>query len=265
MKNKATEILQHLFEDGFDLNATINDVDALRKEYRHLGDEGNANTAWALRTILWIHQNYRETFSLLKDRRYYDAWCLMDRVDIAIGNLLRNFPGTEDAVKFVSRMVCQLQSLYPYKIFFSTVLLIQERKCSICGETRSIRRHCGHHPGYVYGGEMCCDEITKASFLGADIVFDPEHKYSVAFATDKQGNKIDQYDYRLLESLMSAWKHPYTPWHYTTKHIHKSPAEFPGLTDMSLCPCGSGNKYGECCKNDPAGVKHVVYSFGVGK
>lgn len=68
----------------------------------------------------------------------------------------------------------------------------------------------------------------------------------------------------LLEEVMKFWKDPFMTWHYTTKHIHKSPEEFPGLTDDSTCPCGYGKIYRECCKNDPEGVKHVVYTFGPG-
>ena len=105
---------------------------------------------------------------------------------------------------------------------------------------------------------------TAAAFEGVSFVFDPEHKYAVAFLSDGNGRK-DQYDYMLLEGVMKFWKDPFMIWHYTTKHIHKSPEEFPGLTDDSMCPCGSGKKYGECCKNDPEGVRHVVYMFGAGR
>lgn len=63
---------------------------------------------------------------------------------------------------------------------------------------------------------------------------------------------------------MDRWKAPYYPWHYLTRHIHKSPEEFPRLKDDDYCPCGSRKKYGECCKKDPEGVKHVVYVFKPG-
>ena len=43
MKNKAQEILSHLLEDGFDYDATIHEVDALRKDYQQQHDEENAN------------------------------------------------------------------------------------------------------------------------------------------------------------------------------------------------------------------------------
>ena len=39
---------------------------------------------------------------------------------------------------------------------------------------------------------------------------------------------------------------------------------FPDLKDEDYCPCSSGKKYRDCCKNDPEGVKHVVYEFRPG-
>ena len=264
MNNRASEILKHIFDKGFDFDATIKEVDELRLGYRQQGDVGKANTSWALMVILRIHRDFRKVHTMLLEKQFYDAWCLMETIEIAVNNLLRNFPGTLNAVKYISMMVWQLQSLYPYKVFMSTEILIKERTCSICGKKRTIRHHCGHFPGYVYNGEMCYDTIEAAAFEGVSFVFDPEHKYAVAFLSDGNGRK-DQYDYMLLEGVMKFWKDPFMIWHYTTKHIHKSPEEFPGLTDDSMCPCGSGEKYGECCKNDPEGVKHVVYMFGAGR
>lgn len=264
MKNKASEILKRIFDKDFDFDATIQEVDELRQDYRQRGDEDKANTAWAVRAILRIHRDFRKVHTMLHEKQYYEAWCLMETIEIAVGNLLRNFPGTLNAVKYISMMVRQLQSLYPYKVFMSTEILIKERTCSICGKKRTIRHHCGHFPGYVYNGEMCHDTVDAATFEGVSFVYDPEHKYAVAFLSDGKGRK-DQYNYTLLEGVMKFWKDPFMTWHYTTKHIHISPDEFPGLTDDSTCPCGSGKKYGECCKNDPEGVKHVVYTFGAGR
>ena len=263
MKNKASEILKHILDKDFDFDATIKEVEELRLAYRKQGDEENANATWALKTILIIHRDFRRAYYLLKEKQYYEAWCLMEDIEISVDNLLRNCPGAVNAVKYINLMVRQLQGLYPYKVFMSTEILIKERTCSICGKKRMIRHHCGHYPGYVYNGEMCNDIVKAAALEGLALVFDPEHKYAVAFPSDENGRK-DQYNYILLEEVMKSWKDPFNAWHYTIKHIHKSPDEFPGLTDDETCPCGSRKKYGECCKNDPEGVKHVVYLFGPG-
>lgn len=264
MKNKSQEILKHLLEDGFDYDATIKEVDALRKGYQQQHDEENANVAWATLEIVSLHRDYSKVFEMLRDKKYYEAWCLLEQIEIGITHLLRNFSGTKNAVSYIEMMVRQLQSLYPYKVFLSTEMLIKERTCSICGKKRYIRHHCGHFAGHVYNGEMCFDYVEKCALEGVAIVFNPEHKYAVAFGRNGEDDHVDHYDYKLLEGLMDWWKDPYYPWHYTTKYIHKSPDDFSDLTEESKCPCGSGKKFGECCKNDPEGVKHVVYEFKFG-
>lgn len=263
MKNRANEILKHVLDDDFDIETTIKEVDELRLTYRHNKDAENANTAWAVMTILCIHRDYRKVFLLLQSKEYYDAWCLLETIEIDLADLLRNFPGTKGAVEYIDIMVRQLQSLFPYRLFISTVILIKERKCSICGKKRSIRNHCNHFTGHVYDGELCCDEVSKCVLQGADIVFNPEHKYSVLFPSDENG-QYDNHDYHVLDFLMNEWKDPYIPWHYITINTHKKPDEFQDLKDNSYCPCGSGKKYIECCKDDPDGVKHLIYEFRPG-
>ena len=247
MKNKAQEILSHLLEDGFDYDATIHEVDTLRKEYQQQHDEENANVAWATLEIVSLHRDYRKAFSMLQARQFYDAWCLLEQIEIGIANLSHNFSGIKNAVEYISIIVSQLQSLYPYRVFLSTEMLITERRCSVCGKKRSIRHHCGHFPGHVYNGEMCCDYVEKCALEGVALVFNPEHKYAVAFAREGEDDHEDHYDYKLLEGLMGWWKEPYSPWYYTTRHIHKNLDEFPGFKDEDYCPCGSGKIYRECC------------------
>ena len=263
MKNKANNILKHLLDDGFDLDKTIKEVDGLRLAYRQQNDTDNANTAWAIMTIVGIHRDYRKVFSLLQSKQYYDAWCLLERIEIDISFLLRNFPRTKGAVEYVEIIVRRLQSLFPYRLFISTVIVITERTCKICGKRRTLRNHCGHYVGHVYAGELCCDEEKKGELHGADLVTNPEHKYAVVFPSDENGKK-DNYDYQLLDCLMGVWKDPYSPWHYVTIHTHKKPEEFPQLSEDSLCPCGSGKRYKNCCKDNQEGIKHVIYEIRPG-
>jgi hypothetical protein len=264
MKTKADDIFRHIFEDEFDFDATIKEVDALKKSYQQRQDEENANIAWATLSIIKLHQEYRESFSLLQAKQYYRAWCLLEQMEIRIANVFRNFPGLKSKLNDISIIVSQIQSLYPYRLFFSTVILVNARTCSICGKKRSIRHHCGHFPGRVYNGELCHDKVEKSVLRGVDLVKDPEHKYAVPFLNDEEGRPIDQYNYCLLDGLMNIWLTPYSTWHYTTEHIHKPPMDYPGLSDNSPCPCGSGELYMDCCKNDPKGVKHIVYVFAPG-
>ena len=73
----------------------------------------------------------------------------------------------------------------------------------------------------------------------------------------------DHYDYTLVAGLMKYWSKPFQYWRYEIRIVYKQKAEFPGLTNDSYCPCGSGKTYGECCSTNPDGIKHRIYTFMV--
>ncbi len=77
---------------------------------------------WKLKTILIIKDRYIKTFFLLKDKKHYEAWVLLERIEIDISFLEKNVD--EDFIKkykldFYKEIVESWQSLFPYKIFFS--------------------------------------------------------------------------------------------------------------------------------------------------
>ena len=104
MNSKTSEILKHILDKDFDFDAAIKEVDELRLAYRKQGDEEKANAAWALKTLLIIHRDFRRAYSLLKEKQYYEAWRLMEDIEISVDNLLRNCPGALNAVKYISLM-----------------------------------------------------------------------------------------------------------------------------------------------------------------
>ena len=79
MKSKATEIIGHLLEPDFDIEVAIAEVENLKKSYQTAHDDENANIAWAVLQILEIHRDYRTVFIQLRNKQYYEAWCLLER------------------------------------------------------------------------------------------------------------------------------------------------------------------------------------------
>lgn len=261
MKNRISEIALHLLDSNFNFDGTVKFLQQAKDEYKQAGDEDNANWSWAGIQLVEIFKKYRETFHLLKTGEYYKAWCLLEQIEIENKFLVDNFPSFSILTKNIIIIVKQLQGLYPYKWFFSTVLLIKERKCSICNKKRSLRSNCEHIKGTVYHGELCADKITDCQLLSVDLVNNPEHKYAVPFTTSDKGEKIDHYDYKLLIYLMSIWHDPFELWYYDVKTDYLSHNNFSNLSDDSLCPCSSGKLYKNCCKNDDKGIKHYTYIF----
>lgn len=263
MESKYIEIFKHLRDGDFDIQNALKVVQQDLDLARNSNQEQQSNTLWAIRTVIDIHNGFVAVFELLQQREYYKAWCKAEEVEIDYNNLKRNFTGVYPIVKDLYDEIVCLQGLYPYKIFSSYVMRIKKERCSICNQIRSIRNDCGHRRGHVYNGVFCCNIVEECELKGIDIVDNPVHKYAVLFTQSKDGESEDRYDYSLVEGLMQYWQKPFQHWTYDIKHIHKPLADFPGLTDYDYCPCGSGMKYGECCKQDPEGVKHIIYQFRV--
>ena len=263
MESKYIDILQHLCDDSFDYKGALNVVRKDLHNARNNHQEQQANNFWAIKTVIEIYQGMVDVYELLQQHEYYKAWCEAEQVEIMCNNLQRNSQDVFTIVKDLYECIIRLQGLYPYQIFCSYVIQIKKERCSICNQIRNIRHDCGHRRGYVSNGQFCCNIIEDFELKSIDIVDNPVHKYAVLFTKGKDGNSEDNYDYSLVEGLMQYWTKPFQHWIYYIKHIHKPLTDYPGLTDDDYCPCGSGKKYGECCKSDPEGVKHKVYQFRV--
>lgn len=258
---QLNEILPLLMKVDCNYECLLSDIVAEKKKAQNSNDEQVANYLWAEETIVGIVRDFVSVFNLLKQEEFYKAWCVAEQVELAINNLIRNFPDFYQIVNYHITIIHQLQRLYPYRLFASYVINIKREECSICHKPRLIRSMCGHRKGYVYNGEICYNTVTDLDFISVDLVQNPVHKYAVVFLSDDKGNQYDHYDYGLFKGLMTYWKHPFQSWNYSIEDIRLKETDFPELTSDSLCPCGSGKKYESCCQNDPLGIKHKKYIF----
>ena len=118
-----------------------------------------------------------------------------------------------DTIALIINQVHIIQSLFPYKLFTSTEILIKEERCSICGATRNVFKPCGHQKGHVYNGKLCYNTVTRCDIVGLSLVTNPVKKYAVVFQQDKRGNEIE-YSYNYIDALMYYWQKPYQFWNY---------------------------------------------------
>lgn len=201
---------------------------------------------WALLEMIYTAQNnYLRVFKLLADKDYYVAWCVLERIEIAIKTILRHYTFIDDEYKilFIQEYVTKLQRLFPYKLFASSEFVKKEVRCSICNNIISLRNRCGHRKGEFYKGEHCSHLITNAEILAIAIVEKPFNKYSVANVTGKDN---DPYCYPLIDYLLSIIDHPFNEWDTRESKILENHALYTaGRNDK--CPCGSKLKYKKCC------------------
>lgn len=237
-------------QDSYDLTGICEDLDRKLAQAQAASREWDTNQIWRKRQIFGIWRDYTAIYEDLKNHKYFEAWCLIEQVLINNKFLIQNFPEDSNLTNFIVEHLMMLQTLFPYRVFTSTVLKIKKEVCTICRSEISPWTDCGHIIGKVYNGKLCLKEVQDMEFLGADIVLDPEHKYSVLFAHDEYGNQIDNYDYSLIEDLMKCWKTTYQDWSVTREECYLSPTS--DIKDTDPCPCLlSFESYSNCCKNRP--------------
>lgn len=252
----------------------LSEADGIRRRLKKIkeaavsgGAQDAAKLAWCYEQILNVQQNYLRAFGDLKSGRFYEAWCLFERVEIGLHHLERHMPASEDVfkLKLIGKHTRQFQSLYPYKYFLSPAYLILEAACSICGRQRSVRNTCGHIKGEIYSGEMCCREIKRVKPLEVSIVERPVQKYSVAFTSDPEtGEKVDHYDYSLVQYVTRGLREPFDEWDSRWTQRRQPHSRYKHVGRNEACPCESNKKYKKCCLNESGVLRpHVEITFSI--
>ena len=218
METQINKLATDIYSSTFDIIAAKNDWKNWRRHYQLSNNEQYANYAWLALQIIDIHYLYRGIYIKLDTKntnikKYYDAWCDAEQIELIANNIKRNFPTFLNTIALIINQVHIIQSLFPYKLFTSTEILIKEERCSICGETRNIFKPCGHKKGYVYNGKLCYNTITECDMVGLSLVTNPVRKYAVVFQQDETGNEIE-YSYNYIDALMYYWQKPYQFWNY---------------------------------------------------
>ena len=186
-----TEIKKYLQiknKTSFDINVE-KEAERLRIEAIAREDEAAANTCWCYSAILHIQENYVIIYNYLKNKKYEEAWRLLEREEIAISMLIENFDiGTvfEDPyqIHYIEHETKQYIKIFPYKLFTSREEIIKEEKCSICGRIVTLRNRCGHKPGKLYMGQLCSRIITDFEPIAVALVKDPFDMYAVVKLDD---------------------------------------------------------------------------------
>lgn len=233
-------------------------IEELRRSAIRAQDEEQANHCWCLMQIYKIQKEFVFAINALKEQRYEDAWNMLDRADIALGNLENNFNTAQEHDRyhliFIGRMIKEYQKLFPYRHFFSRECVIKAEECSICGKRISLRRPCGHKVGKLYMGELCLRNVTDMEFKALSVVTDPFDKYAYVRLPDQE------YNYGMLENLMTEIDQPYDE--FSVEIIRVQNPKYKGIGRNALCPCGSEKKYKKChWGTDDELIDHHIIHF----
>lgn len=225
-------------------------IEFLKQDAVNRGSEKEAKDLWILENVLLAQMQYLKAFHLLELKKFYDAWCMLERCEITLGALERHETDRWKSfhLDFIAEHVAKWQSIFPYKTFFSPEYIEHRKVCSICGDPVLPRSGCDHRLGDIYGGKMCYHVVTHADPISISMVENPVQKYSVAFPNDPvTGAKGDYYNYSVVQYARSVVLDPFDRWsaEHTTKLWPHSHFRHVGRNDP--CPCGSKKKYKKCC------------------
>jgi hypothetical protein len=242
------------------------DAESIVLESAEGHDEKRANSAWYLKAVSSAYRIYCDSFTLMQNGSFYDAWRQLEQMEICLANLERNpiYEGADFRLDFLTDRVSAFQSLFPYKVFFSPEIIVGRKECGICGSVRSPWSNCGHEIGKVYLGQICTSIAKEIELISISIVTNPVQKYSVAFSSDGDGKQIDQYDYSLVAFVVKRIRSPFDGWSSESTFTYHPHSMFLHLSDDDLCPCKSGHAYLKCCRPRPGVIRpHMQFYFDV--
>jgi len=241
------------------------DTQRLLQGFIEQRDESNANSAWFASTVIHAYRAFCDAFDLMRSGNYYDAWCLLERIEIALDNLERNsqFADSDFKLECLRQRVEAYQSLFPYKLFFSPEMIVRRHECSICHADVTPWSDCGHEPGVVYMGQCCYRIARDVELLSISLVTNPVQKYSVIRSvSDENGNEYDPNNYSQVAFVVSRLTSPFDGWSAHWTQAYHPHALFPGMADDDPCPCGSGITYSNCCRKRPGVIRpHLHVEF----
>jgi len=231
------------------------------------GDQDEAKRLWIAEAVGHAQLIFENSFTLMKEYRFYDAWCALEQCEITLRSLKRHLPegpGDPHRIRYIETMLERWQVIYPYKVFFSPEILKKRVECNICGAKVSLRSPCGHEKGEIYDGKQCHHNITKCELLSISAVENPVQKYSVAFLCSEDGSRRDQYNYGLLQFAIDRLTSPYHGWHTENQTRTIPQSSLSHYLATAHCPCRSGDEFGACCALKPqVVVPHLQFIFYV--
>jgi hypothetical protein len=260
MESRLNDI--HLLTNDL-LTQLQKELEREKEDFIKVNNQEKAKQIWVYQAIIEVHKHHKNAYNLLIEKSYYQAWCQLERIEIAIAGLKKHFAFDKKQyfLWHIEKSTKNLQVIFPYRLFASSELLKKRKECSVCKKEISIRNPCGHIIGEIYDGEMCHRNVTEAEVLGISLVQNPGNKYSVMFLKDeKTDEQVDQYNYDTIDYLFEHINSPYELWDLEVSQREIKKSDFRNIGRNDKCTCNSGKKFKKCC-GEKIGDKYPHYGF----
>ena len=204
------------------------------------------NDGFILTEFVKLLKDYVSYWKLLVSNKYSESWSTLQDVQSQLRVIYRF---TEEPrlplLGHIERQCGELEKLYPYRVFFSSGIMIEEVECSICGKPIDSFE-CEHIAGELYRGRRAYGIVKKVEQLDhVSIVTNPADKRCTVqiLDTSEQFNGVAY----LAKGIIDRVLEPLSFSHLEFKKVRKPNNEIPVTGRNDPCPCGSGKKFKKCC------------------
>ena len=227
------------YSDSYsELRLCESDLESLLSLAKNEGCEELANEVYVSRIYFDSLCRLSKFLCVLESGDYRRSWDSLQDCIVSVKHVSRFLDrGRRLDLGDILRLLEEYESLYPFKLFYSSEYVISKSHCSICGQSMQSLSCC-HRRGCLYFGTEATEVVDEVSRLQAIcLVSNPEDKKCVLeLADDKDDGK-----YTKLENYLAFGFPPLR--HFK---IREEKEGFVLVGRNELCPCGSGLKYKKC-------------------
>ncbi|MFJ2458432.1 SEC-C metal-binding domain-containing protein [Pseudomonas neuropathica] len=214
------------------------------KTLHELSEEAVLNDIFVLERYVLLIGEYALLWRQIASSKFSESWITLQNAFDLI-RLIRRFSNIDTSA--IEDQLYALETLYPYKVFFSMGAVVEWFECSICGKDIDSF-DCNHRKGELYLGRIAY--ATARNIVQLDhiaIVDQPADKRCViSFSNEDNCFSAVRYLGELISSkklLISCFGG--VAW---GKRRLQNP-EYKVLRRNELCYCQSGIKFKKCCIN----------------
>lgn len=204
------------------------------------------NDGFILKEFINLLEDYVSYWKLLVSDKFPESWSTLQDIQSQLRVIYRF---TEEPrlplLSHIERQCGELEKLYPYRVFFSSGIIIEEVECSIC-EKSIDSFECEHIAGELYRGRRAYGIVKRVKQLDhVSIVTNPADKRCTVqiLDTSEQFNGVSY----LAEGIRDKILEPLIFSHLEFRKLRKPSNEIPSVGRNDSCPCGSGKIFKKCC------------------
>jgi hypothetical protein len=184
-------------EEAFQkLSVLKEQASSLKEESIVSADEDSANMLLSLEEMIEALSCELRMWVALKEDNPNSAWDHLISAQGAARTAIQSHSAVSHLEGYAEHLYLLEKILFPPQTFLSPGIIIEESKCSICGEEYG---ECDHLKGKAYIGRSCGREITKARIREMSIVLSPANRHARVYHFTEQGVTRDIMTWRVID------------------------------------------------------------------